>query len=564
MDDNGKDFSVAQSLAAVTDVEGPGSLADSKAATDTIASVTALVASLTAGNDALAMTAEDDVITATDATMGNTGTNIDTMLDTSTTDSDTLTITATDDVTFATITNVETINLSMEKIFGSRLQVDDLDKVTGDGTTLNLTVAETTSLGGVSGLDAETRVDIDSVSVDVTTTNVTDLAVAATSNDANTITGDADLATIDVTSNAGAGGNDALTVVLANNDAELTVDLGTDAADSLTISAVGALDVIATHVENYSISGNAGAVAVDFKTTSAAADFTVTGTQDVTITALETVLTGTTLTDSSTGGTTSLVLAGSAADKTVDLTGAGTLSGTIDVSDGNIDSVTLMGGNNLVVDSNSELALVSNDASDGSVDIKVSGTSVFTETGFETIGFTTNDAAATDTTLTLSSSVGNDVGIEFSSNNDATLDLNSDSNGGTITVNSGVVGAMNHDDTDLDVMGAVGGISFESAATGAVTGAFVLEGNDGAISLTLESTSNDVNVDVTNMNDVTGNEAATLTVTADGEATVSITTDGIDASNDSAVVITGDGITLDNGVNTAGDAVDVTLTATGK
>jgi Ca2+-binding RTX toxin-like protein len=564
MDDNSKDFSPTQSLDAVKDVEGPSSLADSKSATDAIASVTALVAAMTAGNDALAMTAEDDVVTATDETMGNTGTNIDTMLDTSTTDSDTLTITAADDVNFATITNVETINLSMEKIFGAALQVDDLDKVTGDGTTLNLTVAETTSLGGVSGLDAETRVDIDSLSVDLTTTNVTDLTVSATSNDANTITGDADLAIIGVTSDAGAGGNDALTVVLANNDAELTVNLGTDAADSLTISAVGALDVNATHVENYSISGNGGAVAVDLKASSTAADFTVTGTQNVTITAVETVLTGTTLTDSSTGGTTSLVLAGSAADKSVDLTGVGTLSGTIDVSDGNVDSVTLKGGNNLVVDTNSELALASNDASDGSIDIKLVGTSVLTETGFETIGFTTNDAAATDTTLTTTSSVGNDVTITFASNNDATLDLNSDSNGGTITVNSGVVGEMDHDDTDLDVMGAVGGISITSGATGAISGAFVLEGNDGAISLTLESTSNDVDVNVTNMNDITNNEAATLTVTADGEATVTIATNGIDASNDSAVVITGDGITLDNGVNSNDNqGVDVTLTATG-
>ena len=93
MDDNGKDFSADQSLAAVQDVEGPASLQDSKDATDAIAGVTALVDSLTtADNDVMAMTADDDVITATDADYGRSATKLKIA---STEDSDTLTVDAT-------------------------------------------------------------------------------------------------------------------------------------------------------------------------------------------------------------------------------------------------------------------------------------------------------------------------------------------------------------------------------------------------------------------------------------------------------------------------------------
>ena len=52
------------------------------------------------------------------------GTNIDSIVDSSTTDSDTLTITGTDDVTFGTVTNVETINVDLEKVNGAAFNID--------------------------------------------------------------------------------------------------------------------------------------------------------------------------------------------------------------------------------------------------------------------------------------------------------------------------------------------------------------------------------------------------------------------------------------------------------
>ena len=170
MDDNGKDFSADQSLAAVQDVEGPASLQDSKDATDAIAGVTALVDSLTtADNDVMAMTADDDVITATDADYGRSATKLKIA---STEDSDTLTVDATADFTFGTVTNVETINVDLEKVNGAAFQID-VGGVTGTGSTMHITTAADTSLGGAP-ISGETKVElIGDLSVDVTTTDVT-------------------------------------------------------------------------------------------------------------------------------------------------------------------------------------------------------------------------------------------------------------------------------------------------------------------------------------------------------------------------------------------------------
>ena len=129
--------SADQSLAAVQDVEGPASLQDSKDATDAIAGVTALVDSLTtADNDVMAMTADDDVITATDVTMDAT----DEIEDASTEDSDTLTVDATGNFTFGTVTNVETINVDLEKVNGTPFDIG-VAGVTGTGSTMNITTA---------------------------------------------------------------------------------------------------------------------------------------------------------------------------------------------------------------------------------------------------------------------------------------------------------------------------------------------------------------------------------------------------------------------------------------
>ena len=387
MDDNGKDFSADQSLAAVQDVEGPASLQDSKDATDAIAGVTALVDSLTtADNDVMAMTADDDVITATHLTM-DAGDEIE---DASTEDSDTLTVDATADFTFGTVTNVETINVDLEKVNGAAFQID-VGGVTGTGSTMHITTAADTSLGGAP-ISGETKVElIGDLSVDVTTTDVTALTAASVTNDAITITGDANLAAVTVTSVSGE--NDSVSVGLGNANAVVTVDLGAGDADSLGVTASGAVTVNATDVESLELTGNGAALSATV-TGLVAPDLVVSGDQSVTITGNDAVFDGAELTDTSTAGTTSVV----ATEDDFDASGLGVLSGTLDVSDLGVDAVTLLSGNTVDVGSNPLLFLTvgGNDSAADEITINADGaTAGVLAAGFETVNITGNDAGTT-------------------------------------------------------------------------------------------------------------------------------------------------------------------------
>ena len=155
---------------------------------------------------------------------------------------------------------------------------------------------------------------------------MTALTAASVTNDAITITGDANLAAVTVT--AGSGENDSVSVGLGNANAVVTVDLGAGDADSLGVTASGAVTVNATDVESLELTGNGAALSATV-TGLVAPDLVVSGDQSVTITGNDAVFDGAELTDTSTAGTTSVV----ATEDDFDASGLGVLSGTLDVSD---------------------------------------------------------------------------------------------------------------------------------------------------------------------------------------------------------------------------------------
>ena len=309
---------------------------------------------------------------------------------------------------FGTVTNVETINVDLEKVNGAAFQID-VGGVTGTGSTMNITTAASTSLGG-SPISGETDVDlIGALAVDVTTTDVTALTAASVTNDAITITGDANLAAVTVT--AGSGENDSVSVGLGNANAVVTVDLGAGDADSLGVTASGAVTVNATDVESLELTGNGAALSATV-TGLVAPDLVVSGDQSVTITGNDAVFDGAELTDTSTAGTTSVV----ATEDDFDASGLGVLSGTLDVSDLDVDAVTLLSGNTVDVGSNPLLILTvgGNDSAADEITINADGaTAGVLAAGFETVNITGNDAGTTAvvlsvdaTTVTMPASAG--------------------------------------------------------------------------------------------------------------------------------------------------------------
>ena len=164
---------------------------------------------------ALAMTLGNDTITGTVGHWRTYASGTDSMVDASTTDSDTLDLTGDNSFTFGTVTNVEAVNVNLAKQVGGSLTLTDVNKVTGG--TINIDVADTVTVAGVS-VTGETDVVMNGgIAANVSTTDATSLtgALATGANEkAVTITGDVDLATVTLTAIADSATN----IVLADND----------------------------------------------------------------------------------------------------------------------------------------------------------------------------------------------------------------------------------------------------------------------------------------------------------------------------------------------------------
>ncbi|WP_435213944.1 beta strand repeat-containing protein [Luminiphilus sp. nBUS_16] len=551
-----KDVGRAQAKTAVDAVQGPISLTVSKAATDAIASGTGSTKALTTGTDTVVVTGGDEIVTGLAGT-GATIAAVDKFQDLSTTDSDSLTITGDGGFAFGTISNVENINVTLEAVTGAGFAITGGGTTTGAGSTINLTTAATTVVPGTSSsIAGEQVVSLDSLQVGaLTTTTVTGLTIAAASNDAHSITGDASLATLAITS--AAAGNDALTVALGNNDATLTVTAAEADEDSVTISAGGKLAFTSTSVENISVSGSGEALVVTH-TGDVAADFTVTGDQDVTISAKSVVLEDFTLTDSSTAGKTSIILQdkGAVAD-TTDLTGAGTLSGSITTSVVDSDLI-VSAGNTINLKTATDNTVTGNDASGtDTVTLVVDGSATVNTVGFNDVTIATNDSKTN--TLDLDADVNSDISL--TSGNDITLTKVSTTGAGNASFSAGVTGKIAN--TAVSLITTDGSASAVIAASGNITGGtYVATSNDANASVSITSSTGDVSTGAITLSTGADANDASATVTAANDVTI---TDVVltDAKTASVSATAGNKLTINDVDGSAvSGGVDITLVGT--
>jgi hypothetical protein len=294
-----------------------------------IAAVAASSATLTtSASDVIQGTTVSDSWTATDATL-QTG---DLVLDATNTDSDTLTVALTAASTQQpTISGVENViynvtsfaaaDIDVDNIRGGVITVNQLQAggsgvatvddvaagttvTAGSGITGTLTVNSAAGGVTVNGGSA-TRVDLTTANVGTTGgTSTVNLGSAAARSDVDGI--DSEGTTI-VSTRAGTTGA----------QTAINLDGSTAATDSVTISAVGFVDLegevtAGDDIEIYSVSGNGGAVTYTFTGDETVESVTMTGDQDVTLVMFPVQVTGEVFVDSTTAGTTTLSLVNTA------------------------------------------------------------------------------------------------------------------------------------------------------------------------------------------------------------------------------------------------------------
>ena len=292
------DFDKTAANNSVKDVNGPISLNDSKTATDYISTGVGTTSALTTGNDTVAATAGDDVITGIKGTMGTN----DEIKDLYTSDSDSLTLDEVKGFTFGTVTNIEDVQVNLSAQLGTDLTIQ-ADKASGG--TITIDVEPTVKVAGIDVLGA-TTVTMNDADSNVATTDVTALTLNSLDNDIS-VSGDADLKTVSVY-----GMNDAgTTITLANNDT--TVNLGgkDGTNDAATVSAVGKVTIDSndgtSDVDYLTIKGNGGALVATLADNEAD-NIIIAGSEDITVKGRADAFSGNTITDSSTGGEFNLTI----------------------------------------------------------------------------------------------------------------------------------------------------------------------------------------------------------------------------------------------------------------
>lgn len=555
-------FSRESANEAVVDVNGPMTLQTSQESTDYVATGvggTTDLADVGAGND-VSMTAGDDTVTGT---VGNGATyTTQNVNDTSTADSDTLTLSGDGDFNFDNVDKIENINVSLSDTLGGGFTIGTVNNVLN--STINVDVADTVEVVGVE-LSGETVVTMTgALTSNVSTTDVTSLTVT-TGDSALSITGDADLATLQVNDIA----DDGTTISLSAASVDLDLDGSADDNDSVTISAVGAVDLDLSDtvlVEEVSLSGNGAAVTYDVNATGTGADmvYTVTGSQDVTLQGSTASFTAGSLTDSSTAGTTTLVLD---AGSTADLTGYGVLSGGVtidaDLTSGGAAELNVASGNTIKVTNSLTSNALTIDANDASND-----TALTLDLDNDTVGLILEDVDTLTVDLGDTARTIGGTGLEAQANNDTAVTI-AGTNDITMTdeLATGTL-TMGVDDASLEEIDADGTVVVENSGDLTLTAAFNSE-NDATITaddvdFQTTTTVQEGNLSVTTTNDatLTGNidVDGTMTVAAGG----TVTTEGT-AAVENDVTLSGDDVVID-GADAAGDttvaAGNISITVT--
>ena len=516
---------------------------------------------LTTGADTVVGTASFlDVATGAVGT-GATYSAADSITDGGTGDSDVLTLTGDGDFTFGTVTQFENVNVNLSDTIGGGFTVSGANLVTGAGAAINIDVADTVEVVGVT-LQGETVVTVaGALSVDVNTTDVTSLTAVA-GGGAITITGDADLATVQLDDIA----DDGTTIVLSATAADIDLDGTADTNDTVTISAVGAVDLDLSDtvlVEEVSLSGNGAAVTYDVNATATGASmsYAVTGDQDVTIQGAPASLTAGSLTDTSTAGSTTIILADAAG--AADLTAYGVLSGGITAAvDLGANELNAAGGNTIKVTAAQATGILTIDANDAATD-----TAMTLDLDANTLGLTTEDIDTLTIDLgTVARTIGgildaqtnNDTAVTIAGTNDLTM---------TDELATGNL-TMSVDDANLEEVDADGTVSITTSGDLILTAAYNSE-NDTTIvadDLDLQTT---VNTQVGSMTITTTNDA-TLTGVVDIDGSLTATSGGailIEATSaaENDITLSGDDVTT-SGAGAGGlmetTAGNISLTAT--
>jgi hypothetical protein len=575
------DFNRTTAAESVADVQGPQSLATSKAATDAISTGVGATVVLTAANTAaVSMTGGDDTVTGTvgtDATYATTNT----LLDSNTNDSDVLNLSGDASFTFGKVTNVETVNVSLAKQAGTTFEVTATELTGG----MNLTTATSVQVAGLT-VDGSTVAKVENLSGNITTTGVTDLSLgyntAAPLGTQVTLDGDASLVTVTANDIPDAG----LVITLANDSASGDINLGGNDGtnDSVSIIANNAVDVdlddAAGDIDFLTLSGNTNDVVYTISDSSSALAVTIAGSKNVGIAMDVDDATGVAIVDSSTGtSTVTLSNLDIDADLTkfsnVDVVSVGAITNGKTLTFNDSQDITMTAGQgNAGADVGN---YAQGNGNDGTLEITIdAGTATtFAIGAIESDNFA--DLKINGNTLDLTkvdidtsgSAAGNDSNITVVTTGDiAATDL--DAGDGNITISGNDV--VNTGDTtgvgiDVDGIGVVtlevvtGTGVVDINTTGAVT-ANDIDGGTGAGNDT-NITGSKLTVGITNavQNDITGDD---ISITLSNDTAASVINGNITATND--IVITGGNIdvTNPNGA-TDGDIVaggDLTIAGT--
>jgi len=543
-------FALARdSLAGVTaaNVDSFDAAAETSAVSNGYASLT----TLTTGNDSVVGT--DDFVDSvtgtlgTGATYGTSGTNTDSISDNDSDDGDILNLSGDGDFNASVVSGFENINLDLAKQDGAAFAVTNLGN---DVDALGITVAESVEVVGIT-VDGETEATVSGdLTADITTTNVTSLTATTTGTGAYSITGDADLATVSTVDSNDAG----VEITLSATTSSITVDGADGANDAATISAVGevALDVSTggNAVDLLTLSGNGAAVTYTMTNAGADTEYTITGDQDVTLSGANDAFDGTSFTDSSTGGVTTIEISGG---NDADLDEFGVVSGGVALTGalGTGSTVTLEGGNTLTLSADQTGNLTfTGDATNDAVDTLTLNMNNDAQdlafTGYSEVDIATGTNAAA---VAVDVSTGTNDSLDIAGTGSFTAD---DIDAGTLGVSMSGAFVAN----DVDGTGA-GDSSITITADDITTNDIATATND-AIELT--ASGNDI--EVTTVDAGTG----AVTMSAAGDITTTTVAGGvidIDATGDlQTTTVAGTTVTLEGDDVTVGAITGSTVNLT--
>lgn len=425
---------------------------------------------LTTGTDTKALTAGNDTVDGA-TTVDSFG--ADTIIDTSTTDTDTLNAVVTGTVTPAMLTSVENVNITAK--YGSATlagtNVTGVKSLVFDSSIASGT-ATVTNAGAASIAAVKAGTNIASLSV---TNSATGGAVSVDGGSASAVTVD------------GGAGADTFTVALSASAASVSVAGGGN-TDTITLNLKGgalALAGHATDIETLNLVGSTAASTITLTNGIATTATVVSGDQNVTLSAADTIFAGKTITNSlAAGKTLTATVTGTAGTADLSKVGANTfdLQGT-----GNSGVYTLGNNANVKVNGAGNTTFTAGTgATVLNLDVALAAVGVLTNSTFTTVNVTANTV---DVTTALDAQVGTSATLKLSGSKNVSVantatykSLDASSLTGVLTIaDLGSAGQLN----------TTGGSGNDSLTLGTVTAATTVNGGAGNDTIVVANTTGD-------------------------------------------------------------------------